>query len=96
MQPFLVGSPRNLLPIKATIESAELQYNSSISDKESQYNADRKNQFAWFDGKVYVPRRGRKGQLLSRKERLWLFMTVRIAIEKRMMLHLEFVKHSSM
>jgi len=62
----------------------------------SLYNTDRSKQFAWFDGKVYVPRRAHKNQLLSCKERLWLFMTVRTAIEKRLMLHLEFAKHSSM
>ena len=60
------------------------------------YNFDRSRQFAWFEGSIYVPRRAHKGQLLSRKERLWLFMTVRTAVEKRLMAHLEFVKHSSM
>ena len=77
-------------------EPISILHNDSKPTIESQHNFDRQKQFAWFDGKVYVPRRAHKGQLLSRKERLWLFMTVRAEIEKRMMLHLEFVKHSSM
>ena len=85
------GTPCQLSIHKNTYELV----NNTTFDRVSQQIFDRQKKFAWFDGKVYVPRKYHKAQLLNQKERLWLFMTVRVEIEKSKMISLKNVKHSS-
>jgi len=89
-----VGSTNQKLPNKNS-ETNIIPPNNTTLEPPCQPNIGNKKKFAWLDGKVYCPRRYHKGQLLTRKERLWLFMTIRIEIEKSKMLNLKFVKHSS-
>jgi len=52
----------------------------------------KKNKFASFYGKQYVPRYPNKGEILSTKERLWKFLTIRVEIEKKKLIRLQKIK----
>jgi len=72
-------------------------YNGDFSIGEPTNNSLLSNlKFACWDGKKYIARHPNKGAILSRKERLWLFLTIRTEISKSRLLELQFVKHSSL
>ena len=54
-----------------------------------------KNSFASLDGKHYHPRRPKKNEILSRKQRLWHFLTIRYLVAKEKFCELRYVKHCS-
>ncbi|MCL2862372.1 MAG: hypothetical protein FWE22_08185 [Firmicutes bacterium] len=49
--------------------------------------------FARFVGNIYAPRRPSKQRVYSHKERLWLFLTIRIEVEKKRLSYLKFAKN---
>ena len=71
--------------------------NSSLQQQEGDQNALQTATigFAYFDGKKYCPMYSVKGALISRRERLLRFLTVKVEIDKERLLDLEVVKHCS-
>ena len=55
-------------------------------------NENNKNLFAQIVGTKYFPRFRYKDMLLTRKQRLWLFLTVKLEIEKKRLCRLDCVK----
>jgi len=53
------------------------------------------NKFAKLVYGQYKPRRPRSQEKLCKRERLWLFLTIKSIVEKNKLLNLKFVKHSS-
>lgn len=53
------------------------------------------NHFARFIGNKYIPRKPISQQVLSTKQRLWMFLTIRTVVEKQKLINLQLVKHSS-
>ena len=62
----------------------------------SPINSNSEQRFARFIGNQYKPARPKSQQILSHKERLWMFLTIKTQIEKSKLLNLKFVKKSSM
>ena len=59
-------------------------------------NSTDNNKYARFIGNTYTARRPKKNEIISIKERLWMFLTIKHAVEKTKLLNLKFVKHSSL